>query len=197
MRQTLLFFTLLLTACSPRYEIKTNYILPTDSQGKVCVQNCSTERKVCQRDCNKKQDDCLARAKQSAKENFPHIMSGYKHAFSQYQNELHRYHLAMDSWSREMDRNNQDLEHYQNTCSHNHNNYECNRANELKNVIHSLENDEPLEPKEPIRPSLATEIQHAQKTCSNNCGCADEYNSCFSACGGTVSYEKFCVENCK
>ena len=197
MKYILLFFTLLLTACSPRYEIKTNYTLPTDSQGKACVQNCSSERKVCQTRCNAKQDNCLVTAKQSAKENFPNIMNGYEQAFRQYQGERQRYDIAMDSWSREFDRNSQDLEHYRNVCNHNQNNYECNRANELENVMHSLENDEPLEPREPIRPNLSTEIQHAQKSCSNDCGCANEYNSCFSACGGTVRYERFCVENCK
>ena len=197
MKYTLIFFTLLLTTCSPRYEIKTNYTLPTDSQGKACVQNCFSERKVCQAKCNAKQDNCLIRAEQSAKENFPHVMSGYEHAFRQYQDELQHYHLAMDSWSRELDRNSQDLQHYRYACEHNHNSYECNRVNELDDRLHSLEYDEPREPREPIRPSLATEIQHAQKTCSNDCGCADEYNSCFSACGGTVRYERFCVENCK
>lgn len=196
MRQIFLFFTLLLTACSPRYEIKTNYIPPTDAQGKACVQNCLSQRRVCQIRCNLKQDECLVKARESAKKSFPNAINAYKEDLREYKDELRHYYLELDSWKRKIEFTNLDLKHYRDRCQQN-NKYECNRANEIRDSLNHLEYDKPTKPQKPTRPSLASEIQEAQRVCSNNCGCKDEYNSCFSSCGGIVRYEKFCVENCK
>ncbi len=196
MRKILIFFTLLLTACSPRYEIKANYIPPTDSQGKACVQNCLSEQKVCKIRCNAKQDRCLVKARESAKESFPHVINTYKEDLREYEDELRHYYLELDSWKRKKEFTNLDLKHYRDRCQQN-NKYECNRANEIRDSLEHLEYDRPTKPQKPTRPSLASEIQNAQRVCSQNCGCKEEYNSCFSSCGGTIRYERFCVENCR
>ena len=196
MRQIILLFILLLTACSPRYEIKANYIAPTDAQGKACLQNCLTQRKVCQIKCNAKQDECLIKARESAKESFPHTIKAYQEELREYEDELREYHLELDSWKRKIEFTNLDLKHYRDRCQQN-NKYECNQANEVRDSLRHLEYDKPTKPQKPTRPTLASEIQDAQRVCNSSCSCENEYNSCFSACGGTVRYERFCIENCK
>ncbi|CAA6810835.1 MAG: Unknown protein [uncultured Sulfurovum sp.] len=199
MRFFLLTITLfLLTACSPKYEIKTHYTLPLDAQGKANVQACSNERKICQANCNRKQDQCLATAKQDASDAFPALMHEYQGVFNEYQYAMDRYDLEMSSWSREERRVHQDFKHYRNACNKkDKKSYECRRSSELKNQLHKLENHEPMAPERPTKPSLASEIKHAQSNCSNNCDCIKSYDNCFISAGGSLRYEKFCVENCK
>jgi len=188
----------LLAACSPRYEIKTHYTLPTDEQGKQCVKTCSNERKVCQANCNMAQDKCLARTKESATDAYPSLMNEYQDVLREYNYENSRYELEIASWEREERRLHQDFEHYRSSCRNkSKNSYECRRSHELDNELMSLENHEPIAPNRPVKPSLANEIKNAQRTCSNSCSCEKEYDSCFVSCGGKLDYEKFCVENCK
>jgi hypothetical protein len=194
----LLTLTFLLTACSPKYEIKTHYTLPTDTQGKTCIQTCSSERKVCQTNCNQKQNQCLVTAKRSATNAFPSLMNEYQDVLNQYQYAMDRYNVERDSWEREERRVHQDVEHYRSSCNpKNPNSYECKRSHELSSQLNTLEDHQPLAPQRPIKPSLASEIKHAQNNCSNECGCIKSYDNCFVSCGGTLRYEKFCVENCK
>lgn len=199
MRFFLLTITLfLVSACSPKYEIKTHYTLPVDIQGKACVQTCSNERKNCQTNCNQKQDQCLATAKNSASNAFPALMNEYQDVLNQYQYSMNKFNLEMDTWEREERRVHRDFEHYKSSCNpKNQNSYECRRSQELDSQLHSLEDHQPLAPQRPLKPSLASEIKQAQNNCSNECGCDKEYDSCFVSCGGKLRYEKFCIENCK
>jgi hypothetical protein len=144
------------------------------------------------------QDRCLARTKQSATDEFPNLMDEYHDVLMKYNYEISRYELEIASWEREERRLHQDFEHYRRSCQgKNKNSYECRRSYELDNELVSLEHHEPIAPTRPVKPSLANEIKNAQRTCSNSCGCEKEYDSCFVSCGGTLDYEKFCVENCK
>ncbi|CAA6820079.1 MAG: Unknown protein [uncultured Sulfurovum sp.] len=187
-----------LTACSPKYEIKTHYTLPLDMQGKACVQTCSNERKICQANCNAKQEQCLITAKQEAQNAFPSLMGEYEDIFNEYQYAIDNYNREMDSWTREERRVHQDFKHYRNACNKKQKTtYECRRSDELKRQLRNLEDREPIAPKRPIKPTLVSEIKEAQKSCSNNCECIKSYDNCFSSCGGTLRYEKICVENCK
>jgi len=196
-----LFITLLLllfTACSPKYVVKTHYTLPTDAQGKACVQTCSNEQKICQAHCNQKQDSCLVTAKQSVTDAFPALMHEYDYILNEYHYAMDRYNLEMDSWQREERRVHQDYEHYRSSCHGKPKNaYECRRAHELDGQLHSIESHQPIAPVRPVKPSLASEIKHAQKNCSNECGCTKSYDTCFAACGGKLDFKRICVANCK
>ncbi|HHS92300.1 MAG TPA: hypothetical protein ENK82_03065, partial [Campylobacterales bacterium] len=139
----LLFVTLLLllfTACSPKYVVKTHYTLPTDAHGKACVQTCSNEQKLCQADCNQKQDNCLLTAKQSTTNAFPALMDEYESILSAYYLEMDRYDLVIRSWEREVQNLDRDYRHYQSACQGKPKKaYECKRAYELDRDLHSLE----------------------------------------------------------
>jgi len=199
MRYLLLtLFAFLLTACSPKYEIKTLYTLPTDTQGRSCVQTCSTERKLCQAHCNQKQDVCLIEAKQNAQNAYPELMREYQDVLAQYNDAMNQYESEFSTWKREERRVHQDFNHYQESCSHGpQNSYECRRAGELDAALQSLEEHQPQAVERPIKPSLNGEIKKEQQYCSNECGCTKDYDNCFVSCGGQLQYKKFCIENCE
>ena len=190
---------LLLNACSPRYEIKTIYTQPTTAQGKVCLKECNVKRETCQTHCNQKRDRCLERAKERAKENFPLVMDKYDNIMHQYEAEMNRYDGEISSWDREHLRLEQQFQTYRGLCNSkkDRKSYECRRASEVDDKLHSMKSTEPTPPTRPNKPLLHEEIKKAQKSCSNKCGCQKEYDNCFISCGGTLDYKKFCVENCK
>lgn len=44
--------------------------------------------------------------------------------------------------------------------------------------------------------SAGFQVNTPAMSCTQNCGCNDDYRSCFSACGGTIIPHKRCVMNC-
>jgi hypothetical protein len=200
MKYILLAITaLLLTACSPKYEIKTHYTPPTDKEGRVCIQNCEVKRETCQSHCNQKQNQCLSQTKEEVKKTFPLIMDEYGDIMHQYEAQMNRYDGEIASWDRKYTRLEQQFQTYRGMCNtaKNKNSYECRRTAEVDNELHSIKAIEPTPPPRPNKPSLFQEIKKAQKACSNKCGCQKSYENCFVSCGGKLTYEKFCVENCK
>ena len=193
----LILSALILTACSPRYEIKTHYTPPSDTKGKYCVEGCSVDKIKCQSRCNAKEDKCLATAERSAKESYPDIIAQYQNIHERYLYDMDRYNINMDAWEHKKERLRQDLKHYRKKCTKDKaKSYECRRANEADDKLRHMYRSEPEEPSQPTQPTLSDEIQYAQKSCHNECGCDKAYDICFSSCGGKLTYEKFCVENC-
>lgn len=193
----LILIALFFIACSPRYEIRTHYTPPTDVEGKTCVQSCSNEKNSCQSRCDQQQDQCLATAQQSVQDSFPRIMEEYRIVQSQYLYDMDNYNRDMNAWGNQKARLQQDVNHYRPKCNKdNAKSYECRRSNDAQNELRHMYQSEPEEPNQPVQPTLAEEIARAQESCHNECGCEKAYDTCFSSCGGTVVYEKFCVENC-
>ena len=196
---SLALIALLFTACSPKYEIKTNYNPPTDAQGRACIQECDVKRQTCQVHCNEKRDHCLAEAKERAKKAFPQIEAEYSAIMEEYASLMDRYEGEIASWDREHARLEQQFRTYRGLCDSKKDRkaYECRRAHEIDDDLEAMNAIEPSAPARPNRPILAEEIKEAQKSCSNKCGCQKSYDSCFVSCGGKLSHEKFCIENCK
>jgi len=189
---------LLLTACSPKYVVKTVYIQPSTKQEKVCVQECNVKRQTCQIHCNQKRDNCLVEAEKKAKESFPSMLDEYDYIMHQYEREQNRYEVEIASWDRNHHHLEEKFQTYRRLCDNkkDRKSYECRRAREIDSELESIEAIEPTAPPHPHEPILAEEIKKAQSSCSNNCGCQDDYDNCFVSCGGTLDYKKICVENC-
>ena len=197
MRYFLVTFLLVMTACSPRYEIKTHYTMPQDIMGQQGVKNCLAEKKVCQTRCDQREERCLATAEKSARDEFHNLSKVYREQLHQYNYEMDRYSDTMRDLEYQENRLQSDVNHYGQKCRTDKNSYECRQLNDVKHSLHRLRDREPKEPLRPSKPSLSREIHEAQKSCANECGCDKAYDTCFSSCGGTVRYEKFCIENCK
>jgi hypothetical protein len=191
--------SLLITACSPKYIVKTLYIQPSTEDGKSCVKECSVKQETCQIHCNQKRDNCLKKTKQEVKAIFPSILNEYDHEIKQYQAELHRYNRKMALWEMKYKRSEEQKRIYRKLCNKRQDKrgYECRLVKKAEEEIDELESSEPEKPTRPKKPSLSEEIEIAQKSCSNECGCQKKYDNCFISCGGTLNYKKFCIKNCK
>jgi len=191
--------SLLITACSPKYIVKTLYTQPTTDEGTVCVKECNIKQETCQIHCNQKRDNCLKESKKRVKANFPSMLNVYDQKMKQYKKELNRYNRKMDSWDRKHRRLEEQKRTYQRLCNNRKDkrSYECGLVKKAEREIDSLELFEPDKPTRPKEPSLSKEIEIAQKSCSNRCGCQKKYDNCFVSCGGTLDYKKFCIKNCK
>jgi len=59
-------------------------------------------------------------------------------------------------------------------------------------IVYERKYGEPLDPIQ--APSLADFLNTA--SCNKDCGCEEEYDSCFEACGGTITRMTQCEEHC-
>jgi len=198
MKYFLLLLALLFTSCSPRYEIKTHYQLPFTFTEKEEVKSCLSEKKRCQIRCNQRQDRCLAVARKSAKDEFKNVKNDYKVQLRDYNDEMDKYQRKMRNFEHKERRLESDIRDYRNRCNLDKpKSYACHQLNELKSDLRHLTDLEPEEPLRPFKPTLSENIRQAEASCSNECGCDKAYDSCFTASGGTINYERFCIENCK
>ena len=198
MKYFLLLLALLFTSCSPRYEIKTLYAVPTNFQGKQGVKGCLAEKRECQTRCNQRQDRCLAKAREVAKDEFVNVKNEYKVELRHYNLDMKKYEKQMRELEHQERRLESDIRHYTSSCdTAKPKSYACRQLSELRSDLRELTDTEPDEPSRPSQPSLSQEIRQAQASCSNECGCDKAYDTCFTSNGGTIRYERFCVENCK
>ena len=187
-----------LSACSPKYEIKTLYTPPTDHTGRQCIQSCHTKQSNCQNSCNAKQSQCFVQKERQIKDSFPAMMNEYNNIMRQYEGEMIRFDTALSLWERKHTQLDQQFHTFDNVCRSRAQgeSYECRRASEVDDELQHMSNAEPIPPQRPVKPLLSYEIKQAQKSCTNECDCQKVYDSCYISCGGTLKYEKFCVENC-
>lgn len=193
---------LLFTACSPKYMVKTHYTHPTGPNAKSCLENCETKRSTCQTQCNKQYDQCLINAEINAKDHFGLVMDEYDRELEDYYYQMDQYTLQLRQWESKEHRLQLRQDRYNQRCSKDQKNkkgeepFSCKQAKEIKNQLRSMFHDKPYEPSQPFKPTLDNEIRKFQDNCSRECQCTDSYDSCFVSCGGKLSYEKICVENC-
>ena len=191
--------TLFFVACSPKYVLKTIYTQPTTQQGIANLQQCNLKRENCQSNCNKRQNNCLIEAKHFAQTSFNSNMHEYHQLMRQYRSNVERYEHRQSSWDKEHLRIQQQFQTYSSLCNtqKNKKSYECRRSFDLNKDLTAQDSTKPKAPSRPDKPTLSREIRDAQRSCSNSCGCQNEYDNCFVSSGGTLDYKKFCIENCK
>lgn len=198
----------LLTACSPKYIVKTNYKHPFTKSSNECIKTCNSKRKKCQTSCNHKYDNCLQRGEHNAKENQSNLIYDYDVEMIDYRQDMDRYRFEFDRWEDRRDILKRDYKESSKDCARIRSRFKdekekkklksCKKTIQIeKKFHHHRDSLRPTEPSRPIRPSLSDEIERFQKKCSRSCSCDKFYNSCFVSCGGEVSYQKICVENCE
>ena len=60
---TIAFLCYLSVGCGPIYDTKYSFTLPETPQGKMCVSGCERTKFLCERDENRKQENCERQAK--------------------------------------------------------------------------------------------------------------------------------------
>jgi hypothetical protein len=213
MKYLLLLITLIiLTACSPKYIIKTHYQHPLTKTGSECIKTCEYKRDRCQTSCNNRNNICLDKAKRDAKDNLPNLFADYDMDMVDYQHDMDRYRFELDRWDYQRNLLQREYRISSDGCARLKSIYKKNKSSKTeekknrlckknsqikKRFYHYRDDLKPTEPSKPIKPSLSHEIKKFQKNCSQSCSCTKSYDSCFISCGGKLSYQKICVDNCK
>jgi hypothetical protein len=68
MKKNIVFIVLsiIVVGCSPKYIVKTHYIVPETEEGQSCSRECNSNRVNCQDRCDKKYNICLSKAREDA-----------------------------------------------------------------------------------------------------------------------------------
>ena len=193
-----LLAVLFLSACSPKYIIKTHYDTPVTKSGKRCVKKCDKRRISCQKKCDRNYNRCLNNARKKADRNLPMALNEYDREMQNYYNEMHIYDQEMRRHMDQRDQMNDEYLIYERRCSKQSDSKHeyCRRARTIRYDLRRLRYNEPDRPRRPVKPTLSTEVHKLQNTCSRKCGCTASYDTCFGSCGGILSYEKICIANC-
>ncbi len=182
-------------SCSPKYEVKTIYKLPETEDGKKCISQCQIQYEFCKKECNQNYQKCLNSALKRAKEIYKEAEKDYQIKFKKYYREYSLYTEAYRSWLNKYERTKSDFEYYSRKCSIDKK--WCDEKNYYSRLLSELYSHKPKEPFKPQEPSFEKILQVQQSKCDKECGCKNEYDTCFQSCGGKIEYKKICVENCK
>jgi hypothetical protein len=150
--------------------------------------------------------------KDELRERYNEAMDKYYEKKDRYKEELEKY----QEWEQEKREN----EKYKRACnSSSKNRFACQKVDEYERkhrfdfasnrpkkprykltrptrVKHIPKPQRPTKPTAPLQPVLSKVIATEQMMCNNNCTYELE-NNCFPLCGGSVKYEKICIENCE
>ena len=128
----------------------------------------------------------------------------YRQELSAYNRELSAYQKAYSTYQRELlDWNNnyrelyRDYLYFKKRCKKDRDYYACQRKEDLEEALETLSQTRPQPPGKPVKPSLESIVRELSSTCPSDCGCKEEYDACFTSCGGRIVPEKYCVKNCK
>jgi len=182
--------------CGPRYVIKTEYIAPRDQASKECTDKCLFQKTQCERDCERRYNNCLSMAFDRAKRVERRLDSEYQRRYNEYINKLDEYNYNISVWQSSYDQNSRDWHYFHKRCKKHGDRYACKRCKELKVVVDTLLQNKPQRPTPPVKPNFNQILVKQQSMCRRDCGCQSDYNACFTNCGGEIVLHKICVENC-
>ncbi|MEQ9115447.1 MAG: hypothetical protein RLN62_01480 [Rickettsiales bacterium] len=70
----ILFVAFVASSCGPIYKTKYNYISPTTSSGKMCVNKCTSAKSQCNSACYNTYNACNAQMETRAKNDYEHYL---------------------------------------------------------------------------------------------------------------------------
>jgi len=184
------------SGCAPQYAIRNQYISPINQKSKVCLRECAYQKQACQQRCEEDYSDCLSYANERAKKIQVKIDRKYKDRYENYLAKQNDYNLERLNWQNRYDERYRDWRYFNKKCSKHNDKYACRREYDVRHIIERLRRNRPIEPIEPRYITFDENLANQQKSCSENCGCNDSYNSCFVSCGGEIVPHKICIRNC-
>ncbi len=189
-------FLFLLSGCAPVYVVKNQYTPPADKNSQVCLQQCVQQKQTCKQRCAEDYSDCLSYAYDSAKKIQAKSDITYKKRYDRYLEKLNEYNLNIFDWQNRYDQRYSDWKYFSDKCTSNADRYACDREDELRHAIKKLRRTRPREPREPKYITFDEIVKTQQQKCSKKCACDDLFDSCFVSCGGAITPQRICVENC-
>jgi len=194
----LLVAAALLSSCGgPTFKVAYRYVPPSDEKGRACAERCYRQFEECQSRCRESYEACLAQVRSRAVSVYEKALSLYGEELNAYQKSYSAYQNALLNWNRNYRLLYRDYEYFKRLCKKSKDYSACRRGDELEEALETLNEKKPVPPERPRKPDLQQIVRELSAACSADCGCQRSYEDCFTACGGKVVPEKFCVENCK
>lgn len=154
------------------------YEPPPGDAGRACVASCAAHRDTCRTDCRAAWQACGARIE-------PEVEPRHAAALRDWAADLRRYQAALERYEWEL---------WQSRSSY--------YAGPWYHPWHSpwppapLYAPRPAPPgTEPTRESIRAEL--LRQECKDDCGCQEQYDGCYQACGGRRIAEVRCVAHCR
>lgn len=186
--------TFLLSSCVPTYTTRNEYLPPSSPQALSCLRQCDVKQNACQNSCDTQKQSCLLRATHTASLTLPEQEKNYVDKLEQYITAKDRYDIEKRERYHQITRLERNYDDYGLRCKQD--SYYCTRRNEVKRELRDLKYASNNIPTKPTKPTLESEIQRHQASCTSECGCKLRYNSCYTSCGGQIVPHKICTSNC-
>jgi len=194
------FFCLLLfTGCGPKYIIKSEYTPPPETKNsKLCLDNCQNKQIKCQENCQNNFQNCMLNAHDLAKKSEGQRIQNYQYQMQQYNIRYQEFSYRNMNYDREIQHLNS-LSHMKDReCKKYGDKRSCMELSNIQKDLKHLKHKKPYPPVQPGYPDFNSLLLDQQEKCSilKDCGCENNYNQCFSSCGGKINFHQICVENC-
>jgi len=178
----------------PEFSVSYRFIPPQG--GGSCLKACEEKLSDCNSRCAERRERCLERAREEAKEVYAKELEAYKGELLAYQRAYSAYQRELLNWNRSYRELYRDYIYFKERCKKGKDYLVCRRADELEEALETLNQVKPQPPRRPVKPELSEVIRELSLTCPSDCGCRDEYEACFTSCGGKIIPERICVKNC-
>jgi len=188
---------LILTAGCGGPEFSVSYRFVPPPKGGECLRECDRRYSECRLNCRKERERCLEKVREKAQEIYAKELEAYNRALAAYQKAYDAYQRELLEWNRNYRELYRDYLYFKRRCKKTKDYFACRRRDDLEEALETLSNTKPRPPKKPVKPSLSGIIRELSLSCPSDCGCKEEYNACFTSCGGKIIPERICVKNCK
>lgn len=187
---------LLFCSCStkPEYHIHKTYI----GGDKKCTEKCEYEKKKCDIKCEKEYKTCIEFAKSEAKKIYRDRQIAYRYEIGRYSRLYEDYLKEYDKWFLRYEVIYDEYSYYRRRCEKDKkDSYACEKSDKLKRELDNLSFLKPSPPVKPKPADFSSIFKNLKKDCDKKCNCEEDFDRCFSLCGGKIKIEKICIKNCK
>ena len=182
------------SGCSPVYKLVDRYEPPAHTRGLSCIQSCGQAEVQCTNQCTDKRENCEYYAVEEARVEYNQALSNYTLETERYAIDLREYYADLRDYEHKVHRLEQELADMRDSCAAG-DKYGCKHAQRVEREL--SHNAQPAQPDEPVRPTLDVYRRNAIASCDLSCGCKEAFNTCYVTCGGRVTQDRICVDNCE
>ncbi len=190
----LLIIFLFSCSTSPEYKIEKLYL----DGNKECIKTCQTKKLKCEKQCKSEYEKCINTAYKRAKETYNILVKQYEKELKIYNSLFDKYLHEYDQWFSKYSLIFDSYQYYRDRCQKDKkDSYSCYKYNQLKSELEHLRYLKPYPPNKPTPPDFKKILQDEKNNCINRCSkCEEQFDICFTTCGGKISIKKICVKNC-
>jgi len=188
-------FLLLVAGCGgPEFSVSYRFVPPPD--GRECLKKCDEKLTRCRAECRREREECLERVRKEARDIYAKELETYNRALEAYQRAYTAYQRELLEWNRNYRELYADYLYFKKKCKKTKDYFVCRRADDLEEALETLSETKPQPPEKPAKPDLSDIVRELSLSCPTDCGCKEEYDACFTSCGGKIIPERICVKNC-